>query len=137
MSHGVIPNEYRKVDCGQQPEKRGCCADFPGEFPPLAQADSRPDFEYGRYFPGGGYSNSKAGDGSDKITVDEYVKRVQSTSAQTSIPLYNGGTGTDSTETQARAATGSTQTDTEADAGSASESYAWGGWGDFFGRVFG
>eukprot|EP00879_Flechtneria_rotunda_P007961 GHRR01008341.1.p1 GENE.GHRR01008341.1~~GHRR01008341.1.p1 ORF type:complete len:252 (+),score=63.02 GHRR01008341.1:248-1003(+) len=78
MKWGVVPIQYRQVDCGQQPSKKADpnAATFPGEFPPLSQADERSDFDYYRYFPQGGYLNSHAGDGSRMVSTDEYLRMV-------------------------------------------------------------
>ncbi|KAF6266517.1 RlpA-like double-psi beta-barrel-protein domain-containing protein-containing protein [Scenedesmus sp. NREL 46B-D3] len=70
MKYGVIPIQYRRVDCGQQPANKAYLnydQMFPGEFPPKSQASSRGDFDWYKYFPNGGYMNSKSGDGSDKL----------------------------------------------------------------------
>ncbi|KAF8073002.1 hypothetical protein HT031_000662 [Scenedesmus sp. PABB004] len=72
--HGVVPIEYRRVDCGAQPAKRAGGANFPGEFPPKALAGSRPGFDWHKAFPSGGYLNAHAGDGSKLVSVDDFLR---------------------------------------------------------------
>ncbi|WIA09193.1 hypothetical protein OEZ85_008604 [Tetradesmus obliquus] len=77
MKWGVIPIQYRRVDCGQQPDNKAHLnydQMFPGEFPPKSQAGNRGDFDWYKYFPKGGYLNSKAGDGSGMVSVDEFLR---------------------------------------------------------------
>lgn len=78
MRWGVIPIQYRQVDCGTQPNKRAEGASFPGEFPSIADAKAKGKDAawYHQYFPDGGYLNSIKGDGSGKISVDEFMRKV-------------------------------------------------------------
>jgi hypothetical protein len=71
MKWGVIPIQYRRVDCGQPPDKKAWLIYdqmFSGEFPPKWQADDRGNFDWYKYFPKGGYMNSHAGDGSYMVS---------------------------------------------------------------------
>lgn len=47
-----------------------------GEFPSLSEAKSRPDLDWYKYFPNGGYMNALAGDGSAKISTDEFLSKA-------------------------------------------------------------
>ncbi|KAF6266519.1 RlpA-like double-psi beta-barrel-protein domain-containing protein-containing protein [Scenedesmus sp. NREL 46B-D3] len=79
MKWGVIPIQYRRVDCGQQPDNKAHLnydEMFPGEFPPKSQAGERGDFDWHKYFPKGGYMNSKAGDGSYMVSTDEFLGKI-------------------------------------------------------------
>ncbi|KAI8465691.1 MAG: hypothetical protein J3K34DRAFT_395999 [Monoraphidium minutum] len=84
MKWGVIPVQYREVDCGHQPSKKASGDTFPGVFPTGARAGpqedearSRPDFDWYKYFPNGGYTNSRSSDGGKLISVDEFKGRLQ------------------------------------------------------------
>lgn len=76
MSLGVIKVQYRKVDCSYWPWNKASGGSFPGEFPPISEANSKSYFDWYKYFPAGGYLNSHAGDGSGMISTAEYLQRV-------------------------------------------------------------
>ncbi len=86
MRWGVIPIQYRQVDCGTQPNKRAEGASFPGEFPSIADAKAKGKDAawYHQYFPDGGYLNSIKGDGSGKISVDEFMQKLGQAASPTS-----------------------------------------------------
>ena len=55
MKWGVISVEYRQVDCGSRPWKSAGGGYGPPVLPQEWQARKRPDFDWRKYFSGGGY----------------------------------------------------------------------------------
>ncbi|WIA44468.1 hypothetical protein OEZ86_007214 [Tetradesmus obliquus] len=74
MKWGVIPLQYRKVACNAKPAKVAKAAmQIQGEFPPFKQGKERNDAFYYKYFPTGGYLNSKQGDGSGWVSTKDWL----------------------------------------------------------------
>jgi hypothetical protein len=62
------------------------------QFPPKWQASSRNGFDWYKYFPNGGYLNTKSGDGSGLVSTEEYLRMVgQATGDSGYSSSYNGG----------------------------------------------
>jgi hypothetical protein len=138
MKWGVIPIQYRRVDCGSQPSNKAWLdynQMFPGEFPPKSQANSRGNFDWYKYFPNGGYMNFKAGDGSDKVSVEEYLRRARgysSSSSRSSSSSSNSGGSSSSSSSSSSSGSSSSSSSSSGGGG-------WSGWGGWrsFGGFFG
>ncbi|GBF98478.1 U6 snRNA phosphodiesterase [Raphidocelis subcapitata] len=74
VSWGVVPIQYRQVDCAHKPDHQASAASFPGVFPPEHIGRQRPDFDW--YFPNGGYTSITSGS-SHRISTADYVARLR------------------------------------------------------------